>query len=126
MFDLYFLLQGVCAVIALATALPWSRAEPGVRAHRLRVGVLILALATVLVGWPLERKVSELRGPRNAATDALLQAAPDISESLYREAVEARKRFGAWHGVSTTLNLGTIALVTIAMAQVARLPTPRG
>jgi hypothetical protein len=27
-----------------------------------------------------------------------------------------------WHGISTTLNLGTIALVTVAMALAARLP----
>jgi hypothetical protein len=125
MFDWYFLLQGACAVVALATALPWSRAEPGVRAHRLRVIVLMLAFLTVLVGWPLERKVSELRGPRNEATDALLQAAPDIPESVYREAVEARQAFGMWHGFSTTLNLGTIALVTVAMALAARLPNGR-
>jgi len=87
MFDWYFLIQGACAVVALATALPWSRIDPGVRSHRVRVAVLILAFLTVLAGWPLERKVSELREPRNAATDALLRAAPDISDSLYREAL---------------------------------------
>jgi hypothetical protein len=122
MFDWYFLLQGACAVIALATAMPWARDESSVRVHRLRVIILMIAFLTILLGWPLERKVSELRGPRNDATDALLQAAPDISENLYRETVEARQAFGMWHGLSTTLNLGTIALVTIAMALAARLP----
>jgi hypothetical protein len=122
MFDWYFLLEGACAVVALATALPWSRIEPGVRAHRVRVGVLILAFLTVLAGWPLERKVSELREPRNAATDALLRAAPDTSEGLYREAGDARRAFGTWHGVSTTLNLATILLVMAATALAARLP----
>ena len=122
MFEWYFLLQGACGVVALATAIPLSRVEPGIRAQRLRVAVLMLAVATVLIGWPLERKVSELRGPRNTATDALLQAAPNIPESLYRDASEARRAFGAWHGISTTLNLGTIILVTIGIALAARLP----
>ncbi len=122
MFDWYFLLQGVCAVIALATAYPWPRIEPGLRLHRLRVLILLLAFVTVLVGWPLEHKVSELRGPRNAATDALLEAAPNIPEPIYREAVQARQAFGMWHGVSTSLNLVTIILVAGAMAMASRLP----
>ena len=122
MFDWYFLVQGACAVVALTAALPWSRVEPGARVHRLRVVILILAFVTVLVGWPLERKVSELRGPRNAATEAVLQAAPSISADLYCHAAEARRAFGMWHGFSTMLNLGTIALVTIVMALAARLP----
>ena len=123
MFDGYFLLQGACAVLALGTALPWTRVEPGVRAHQLRVAVLVLAFITVLAGWPLEHYVSELRGPRNEKTDALLQAAPNISENVYREAVAARKAFGMWHGISTMLNLATIMLVTVAMGLAARLPT---
>jgi hypothetical protein len=122
MFDWYFLLQGACAVVALAMALPWSRIEPGVRAHRLRGVVLVFAFLTVLVGWPLERKVSDLREPRNAATDALLRAAPNISDSHYRDAAEARKAFGTWHGISTTLNLATLLLVLAATMLAARLP----
>src|SRR5262249_19009924 len=31
LFDWYFLIQGICAILALATALPWTRAEPKVR-----------------------------------------------------------------------------------------------
>src|SRR5262249_50496785 len=113
MFDGYFLLQGACAVLALGTALPWPRAEPGVRTHKLRIIVLILAFATVLAGWPLERYVSELRGPRNDKTDALLQSAQSIHESVYREAVAARRAFGIWDGISTSLNLGVIELVKL-------------
>jgi hypothetical protein len=126
MFDGYFLIQGACAVLALGTALPWSRLEPGVRAHKLRVAALILAFLTVLAGWPLQRYVSELRGPRNEKTDVLLQAAPTIPENVYREAVAARRAFGMWHGISTTLNLGTIALVTVAMGLAALLPASSG
>jgi len=87
-----------------------------------RVVVLILAFLSVLAGWPLERKVSDLRVPRNDATDALLRAAPNVSDALYRDASEARKAFGAWHGISTTLNLATIVLVAVATALAARLP----
>jgi len=122
LFDWYFLLQGVCAILTLTTALTWSRAEPHIRAHRLRVIVLLVAFATVAAGWPLERQVSALRVPRDAATDALLQAAPNISTPVYEQAVAARSTFGAWHGVSTLLNLSTIALVTVAMALAACLP----
>jgi hypothetical protein len=126
LFDWYFLFQGACAILALITALGWPRAEPHVRAHRLRVIVLLVAFATVAAGWPLERQVSALRVPRDAATDALLQAAPNISAAVYEQAAAARSAFGAWHGVSTLLNLGTIALVTVAMALTARLPPSFG
>jgi hypothetical protein len=121
-FGWYFLLQGICGFLALGTALPWSRAEPGVKAHRLRVLVLLLALVTVLAGWPLEKFVSGLRGPRNEATDALLKAAPDVPKSVYDEAVASRRAFGTWHAVGLFLNFGTIALVTVGMALTARLP----
>jgi hypothetical protein len=126
MFDWYFLFQGVCGVLALATALPWSRVEPHVRAHKLRVIVLLVAFATVVGGWPLERAVSALRGPRDETTDALLRAAPAIPESVYQKAVDARQTFGAWHGFSTLLNLSTVALVTVGMALAARLPAATG
>src|SRR5262249_32305023 len=121
-FDWYFPLQGVCAVLALATTMRWPRLEPQVRAHRLRVVVLILAFATVLAGWPLERYVATLRAPRDEATDAVLRSMPDVPEQIHAQAVAARRSFGVMHGISTTLNLGTIALVTIAMALAARLP----
>src|SRR5207249_996082 len=61
LFDQYFLWQGICGFIATVTALGWTRAEPGRRVHGMRVVVLVLAVTTVLLGWPVERKVSELR-----------------------------------------------------------------
>jgi hypothetical protein len=127
LFDWYFLLQGACGVLTVATALPWSRSQPHVRAHRVRVIVLLLALVTVVAGWPLERMVSALRDERNKATDALLQTAPDIPDSVYAEAVDARATFGRWHFYSLMLNFGTITLVTVGMALTARLPetTPK-
>lgn len=125
MFSWYFLLQGVCAVLALVTALSWPTAEPAVKAHRVRIWVLLLAFLTVVAGWPLEWYVASLRGPRDAATDALLRAAPDIPDQVHAQAVEARRAFGMWHGVSTLLNLVTIGLVSGAMALTARLPSWR-
>jgi hypothetical protein len=123
LFDWYFLLQGVCGLVALAAALYWSRAEPTVKAHRLRVLVLLLALITVVAGWPLERYVSVLRVARSQNTDEVLKRAPDIPESVYHDAVAARQTFAAWHTVSLLLNFSTIALVTVAMALAARLPS---
>ena len=122
MFFWYFGLQLGCAVVALLTALRFLSAEPAAKVHKARLIILILANLLMLAGLGLERKVSDLRGPRNDLTDKLLQAAPDIPAQLYREAVAARQAFGMWHGISTLLNLGTIILVTIAMALAARLP----
>src|SRR5262249_913161 len=73
LFVYYFLLQGVCGFAAAVTALGWSRAEPGSRVHRLRSLVLLAALVTVIVGWPLERRVSELRTERNQAVEAVMK-----------------------------------------------------
>jgi hypothetical protein len=122
MFSWYFGMQLSCAAVALLTALRFLSAEPNVKVHKARLIVLIFANLLLLAGLGLEQKVSQLRGPRNEATDTLLASAPNIPESVYREAVDARKAFGTWHGISTTLNLGTIVLVTIAMSLAAHLP----
>jgi acyl-phosphate glycerol 3-phosphate acyltransferase len=126
LFDWYFLLQGICGLLAVAPALAWSRIEPHVRAHKLRAVVLLVALATVVGGWPLERTVSALRQGRNDATDVLLQTAKQdpagIPEDMYRAAVDARTTFGTWHLYSLLLNFATLGLVTVGMALTARLP----
>jgi acyl phosphate:glycerol-3-phosphate acyltransferase len=118
MFLWYFLLQAACGFVALATALPWARLG-GV--HRWRMSLLLTALALVLAGWPVERLVSELRGPRNLATEAYLQAAePD--DTVRKEMQSARGGFGMWHGVSVMLNLAVIVCVTGATALAGHLP----
>ncbi len=128
LFDYYFLLQGVCGFIAAVTALGWTRAEPGRRVHRVRAVVMLLALGTVVAGWPIERYVSELRDVRNRAVDAELQSelkGPSSGEArpqLAAEAKAARAEFGRWHGYSLLLNFVTMILVTVAMALTARLP----
>jgi acyl-phosphate glycerol 3-phosphate acyltransferase len=123
LFAYYFLLQGICGFTAVLTALGWSRAEPGSRVHRLRLLVLLAALMTVLVGWPLERKVTELRAERHDAADAALKAPQDTQ--LAALAQEKRAEFGRWHLYSLGLNLLTILLVGVGMALAARLPTDR-
>jgi acyl-phosphate glycerol 3-phosphate acyltransferase len=133
MFAWYFLIQGACGLVAAATALRWPRLEPGVRVHRLRVLVLLAALVTVVVGWPLERKVSALRTARHEAGDALLAqtagkalanspAMQKGGDEVMTRAQAARTEFGRWHFYSLMLNFVTVLLVTIAMALTARLP----
>src|SRR4051794_4762741 len=46
LFPWLFGIQGICGVVALATAVPWSY-RPGGAVHRLRAGVLLLALLGV-------------------------------------------------------------------------------
>ncbi|MDW8266203.1 MAG: glycerol-3-phosphate 1-O-acyltransferase PlsY [Gemmataceae bacterium] len=108
MFSVYFLLSGACALLATITALGWSWAEPTVRVHRLRVHVLITGLATVLVGWWLAQRVSDLRVARYVAE-------PDVAEA-------AQAAFAGWHLASLLLNFVTIALAGLALALTAQLP----
>jgi glycerol-3-phosphate acyltransferase PlsY len=117
-FPWYFVLQGVCGLVAVATALPWSHRASR---HRVRVWLLLAALACVVVGWPVERKVAELRGPRNQAMDAYLQAGSEAAEA--RAALEeARGAFGRWHTYGLLLNFVTIITVGAALALAGSLP----
>src|SRR5207244_2232380 len=52
-FPWYFLLEGVCGLLAAVTALAWLRTEPRAWVHKLRFYVLAIALATVVLGWPI-------------------------------------------------------------------------
>jgi acyl-phosphate glycerol 3-phosphate acyltransferase len=106
MFSRYFLMQGVCGVLALVTSLRFWRDEPGWRVHRLRFWLLALALLTVIIGWPLEQHVGTLRLLRNQGDEAATAA------------------FGMWHTISLFLNFATILVVTAATALTALLPNP--
>ena len=121
LFDWYFLIQGVCGFLAVATSMQWAKED---RVHRIRTLVLLLALVTVVAGWPLERKVSELRLERHRAIDAVLQSKEPPSEATRAAAAQMRSEFGKWHGYSTLLNLGTLLFVTVGMALAAQLPAP--
>ena len=120
-FDWYFLIQGFCGFLAVATAFGCTLKSRKRTIDNLRILVLVLALLTVVGGWPLERYVSGLRGPRNHSTEAHLNDPSD--ETLKTKAVAARKAFGMWHGISMMINLGTIVLVTVGMGMAGLLPT---
>jgi acyl phosphate:glycerol-3-phosphate acyltransferase len=134
LFDHYFLWQGICGLLATVTALGWTRAEPGRRVHAFRIGVLMLAVTTVILGWPLEREVGALRLARNDASDNLMQqlkwsaaapgdpAAKAAVDKARETSASVRKDFGTWHLWSLLLNMVTIVLVTIAMALTVQLP----
>jgi acyl phosphate:glycerol-3-phosphate acyltransferase len=107
-FPRFFLLQGICGLLAIVPALAWTRAEPALRVHRVRFALLALALAGVVCGWPLAQKVSHLRALRYGADSALAAA--------------AKADFATWHGYSLTLSLVTLALVTVVMAMAAYMP----
>lgn len=117
MFVWYFGLQGACGFIALATALPFLKQPSGL--HRWRVNLLIAAIVLVLAGWPLERHVSELRGPRNQSMETYLRDREDVANA--QAMADARAAFGMWHGMSVLLNLATIVCVTAAMALAGNL-----
>jgi acyl-phosphate glycerol 3-phosphate acyltransferase len=121
LFQWYFGIQAVCGLLAGATALAWRRAGAA-RVHRLRAGILLAALATVALGGWLERKVNELREPRNQTFDAMVSHSPPRTDDVHA-AKAARATFVRWHFYSLGLNLLTVLLVTIAMAQAAYLPT---
>jgi hypothetical protein len=121
LFPYYFGIQTACLAIALLTAIPWCLAPGSRRVDHLRAWLLFLALAGAGGGWWLEHVVSDLRGPRNDLTEAVLRETAPSSETI-RKAEEARAAFGRWHGYSLMVNMGTLLLVTVCMALAAQLP----
>jgi glycerol-3-phosphate acyltransferase PlsY len=114
MFTWYFSLQAVCGFVSLATALSWLKPAQEARVHRWRVNLLIAAVVLVLIGWPLEHKVSALRIPRNQTMDEYLQ--DRANEAKTKAMKDARAEFGQWHRYSLLANFATILCVTAAMA----------
>jgi hypothetical protein len=118
MFTWYYALQLGCGLAAVLTALAWF-GSGGV--HRVRVLLLGLAVATVVVGWLLEWKVSRLREARSRTSDVVLRSS-SASPAEKEAADAARAEFGRWHGYSLVVNFLTLALVTVAMGMAASLP----
>jgi glycerol-3-phosphate acyltransferase PlsY len=108
LFPWYFLLQGTCALLALATAWAWISGPGRKGIHSYRFLILALALATIIAGWPLARYVGDLRQQRYSPSS-------EVAHS-------AQEQFGRWHGYSLMLNFVTLGLVTVAMGMAARLP----
>jgi acyl-phosphate glycerol 3-phosphate acyltransferase len=118
---IYFAVSGFCGLLALVTSLGWSAQDPSTRVHRLRAWFLIAALLTVLLGWPLERKVAAVNAERNTAIDNLL-ASDNPNAKLIDAATNAKQAFTTWHSASLGLSLLGVVLVTIAMALAAWMP----
>ncbi|HLW63697.1 MAG TPA: glycerol-3-phosphate 1-O-acyltransferase PlsY [Gemmataceae bacterium] len=110
-FPTYFVIQGVCGLLALVTSLGFTRTERERKIHRIRFYVLALAVLTVVAAWPVNQKVHELRGRDNPLME---QSNPGAHEEFMR-----------WHGIAQSINLGTIILVTAAMGMAAALPQSR-
>ncbi len=104
-FPRLFVLQAVCGVAALLTALAWWKAG---KVHRWRVCVIGAALVTVAVGWPLSEHVSALRVQRFDPNTETARAAKDA--------------FGPWHLASLLLSFVTMLLAGVALALAARMP----
>ena len=107
LFPKYFLLQFLCGVVALGSAL---------KERGLRVWLIALAFALVVVAWPIEEKVAALRPIRNSATDDYLQAEGTRRDELRPAMLAARNEFAGWHVVSLFLDMGVVALVCVALA----------
>ncbi len=108
LFDWYFPLQIICGFLAIMTGLTFSQAEPGRRVHRRRNLILLFATAAAVIGWLVADYVGGLRLERYSPNEI-------VAES-------AKAAFAAWHGISLTLNMVAIGLVTVAMALVGHLP----
>jgi acyl phosphate:glycerol-3-phosphate acyltransferase len=121
MFVWYFVLQGACGFVSLATALSFLK---GGTVHRWRVNLLFAALACVLIGWPLERKVHELREPRNHLTELYLL--DQTNQAKTDAMLAARAEFTRWHLYSVFVNLATVVCVTAAMALAGNLGSTKG
>jgi acyl-phosphate glycerol 3-phosphate acyltransferase len=107
-FPKYFLMQTICAGVALLTALAWWNAEPRGTNHR-RVYLLGVALILVLIAWPISDVVSQLR---------LERYSPD------KDAAKAAvATFWHWHLVSLFLSFVTTCLAGVALAMGAKLPS---
>jgi glycerol-3-phosphate acyltransferase PlsY len=121
LFNWYFILQGACGFVALATALSWAKLG-GV--HRWRLSLLLTALTLVIAGWAIVFYLDSPDGPRerrDRETEAYLRAAePD--ETVRQAMQSARAAFATWHVVSLMLNLAVILCVTGATALAAHLP----
>jgi acyl-phosphate glycerol 3-phosphate acyltransferase len=110
-FPWFFRLEACCSIVAVLTAWSWSRSHRESGVHKLRSILAILALATVILSWPLLEKVSQLRWERYASD-------PDV-------AVAAKAAFGAWHAGSLLLSFVTLLLVAALMALTVRLPADK-
>ncbi|CAN5583704.1 hypothetical protein BH10PLA2_BH10PLA2_38950 [soil metagenome] len=107
-FPWYFLLQGVCGLLALATTFRIGASKPFSRLEVWRLVILAAGVATILVAFPLSQKIETLRAARATGDEA------------------ARAAFASWHLISLLLNFVTVGLAGVALGMAAFLPPPSG
>jgi acyl-phosphate glycerol 3-phosphate acyltransferase len=95
----YFILQAICGIIAMGTAVGFLVTQPG-KIAKWRAILVVVAIVLVAVGWPITQIVNDLRLQRF-------------------ESQAARDSFAAWHGISLVLNLVVLSLLTPVMALAA-------
>jgi len=78
------------------------------RVHRWRVIVLVIALATIAIGWPISSKVSALRVERFHPDASIADA--------------AKASFSEMHMISLWLSMLSALLVGIGLAMAAKMP----
>jgi acyl-phosphate glycerol 3-phosphate acyltransferase len=120
MFGPYFLLQGICAALALATSWGWGRNG---KVHQWRRIILAVGLVSVILGWWLNGEAAVRQRMRIDTSDAVLLHSAPAPPALIAEANAAREDFGRWHTYSLFANFVTLILATIALALAAQLPT---
>ncbi len=103
-FPWYFLLQGACGLLALATTFRIGSGKPFSRLETWRLGILAAGVVTVLIAFPLSQKIDALRAARAHGDEAALAA------------------FASWHLVSLLLNFVTVGLAGVALGMAAFLP----
>ena len=103
-FPWYFLLQGTCGLLALATTFRIGGGKPFTRLETWRLTILAAGVVTVLIAFPLSQKIDTLRAARATGDEA------------------ARAAFASWHLVSLLLNFVTVGLAGTALALAAFLP----
>ena len=103
-FPWYFLLQGICGLLALATAFRLAQGKRLSLLERWRVTILVVGIVTILIGLPLVQKIDSLRAARAAGDEV------------------ARAMFATWHLISLFLNFITVGLAGVAMGMAAYLP----
>jgi acyl-phosphate glycerol 3-phosphate acyltransferase len=105
LFPQLFLMETLCGLIALVTALTWWKSG---KLGRSRVIVIGTAVLVVVVDWLISIRVSELRLARFSTDEASASA--------------AKAAFTSWHLVSLALSCVTTCLAGVALAMAARLP----
>lgn len=100
-FPWYFLLTGVCSLLAFSTQFETSSGAQQVPISRFKFMLLNIGFLLLVIGWPIALHVSALRVQRGAGDPV------------------AREAFARWHLVSLALNIVTVGVSGTALALAA-------